>query len=72
MAGETISFEELFEQQNAASTALRFAAQQIPDDSEHVKVTPVDADGKCWCSRSLTGNSGAGGEEARRRAASDP
>ena len=53
MAGETISFEELFEQQNAASTALRFAAQQIPDDSEHVKVTPVDAGGNCWCSSAL-------------------
>jgi hypothetical protein len=53
MVGETISFEELFEQQNAASTALRFAAQQIPGDSEHVKVTPVDADGSCWCSSAL-------------------
>jgi hypothetical protein len=53
MAGEPISFEELFEQQNAASTALRFAAQQIPDDSEHVKVTPVDADGNCWCSSAI-------------------
>lgn len=53
MAGENISFEELFEQQNTASMALRFTAQQIPDDSEHVKVTPVGADGNCWCSSAL-------------------
>jgi hypothetical protein len=53
MAGEIISFDFLFEQQNTASTVLRFTAQQIPDDSEHVKVTPVDAAGNCWCPSAL-------------------
>jgi hypothetical protein len=53
MAGETITFAELFEQQDAASVGLRVTAQQIPDDAEHVKVTPVDADGNCWCASAL-------------------
>jgi hypothetical protein len=53
MAGEIISFAELFERQNAASVGLLVTAQQIPDDSEHVRITPVDGDGNCRCASAL-------------------
>lgn len=53
MTGSTISFDELFAQQDAATGGLRFTVQQIPDDSAQVKITPVDEAGNCWCSSAL-------------------
>lgn len=53
MTGESISFAELFEQQAKEARGLRVTAQPIADDSERVKITPVDSDGNCWCSSSL-------------------
>ena len=53
MAGESITFSELFRQQEAASKGLRFTAQPVADDSERFKITPVDGDGNCWCASAL-------------------